>query len=113
MYALRRFGRPVPKVPAISTCHLKIKRPSGRHRLSGGAARRNLSRQYCWPLQGHRANHYADTYVLGTVLLATVLFFCGIVPQFPELRTKVFLLSMAVLLLIFDFSKILMLPRAP
>jgi hypothetical protein len=61
---------------------------------------------------GHRANHYADTYVLGTVLLATVLFFCGIIPQFQEVRVRLGLLGMAVLLLIFGLSKILVLPRA-
>jgi hypothetical protein len=61
---------------------------------------------------GHRANHYADTYVLGTVLLATVLFFCGIVQQFLEFRTRVLLLGIAVLLLTFGLSKILVLPRA-
>jgi len=61
---------------------------------------------------GHRANHLADTYVLGTVLLATVLFFCGIVQQFKEFGTRVFLLSVAVLLLVFALSKILVLPRA-
>jgi hypothetical protein len=62
---------------------------------------------------GHRANHYADTYVLGTVLLATVLFFCGIIPQFQEFRVRLGLLGMAVLLLIVGLSKILVLPRAP
>jgi hypothetical protein len=61
---------------------------------------------------GHRANHYADTYVLGTVLLATVLFFCGIIPQFQEFRVRLGLLGMAVLLLIVGLSKILVLPRA-
>jgi hypothetical protein len=61
---------------------------------------------------GHRANHIADTYVLGTVLLATVLFFCGIVQQFRGFRTRVFLLGLAVLLLIFGLSKILVLPVA-
>jgi hypothetical protein len=61
---------------------------------------------------GHRANHYADTYVLGTVLLATVLFFCGILPQFGDFRARVFLLGIAVLLLLFGLSKILVLPRA-
>ena len=61
---------------------------------------------------GHRANHYADTYVLGTVVLATVLFFCGIVQQFTEFRTRVFLLGMAILLLMFGLSRILVLPRA-
>jgi hypothetical protein len=35
------------------------------------------------------------------VLLATVLFFCGIVQQFTEFRTRVFLLGVAVLLLMF------------
>lgn len=61
---------------------------------------------------GHQANHVADTYVLGTVVLATVLFFCGIVQQFTEFRTRVFLLGVAVLLLTFGLSKILVLPRA-
>ena len=62
---------------------------------------------------GHRANHFADTYVLGTVLLAMVLFFCGIVPQFQEFRFRLGLLGIAVLLLIVGLSKILVLPRAP
>ena len=62
---------------------------------------------------GHRANHYADTYVLGTVMLATVLFFCGIIPQFQDFRIRLGLLGLAVLLLIFGLSKILVLPRAP
>jgi hypothetical protein len=61
---------------------------------------------------GYRANHYADTYVLGTVVFATVLFFCGIVQQFREFRTRIFLLGIAVLLLMFGLSKILVLPRA-
>ena len=61
---------------------------------------------------GHRANHIADTYVLATVVLATVLFFCGIVQQFKEFRTRVVLLGLAVLLLVFGFSKILVLPVA-
>ena len=61
---------------------------------------------------GHRANHIADTYVLGTVLLATVLFFCGIVQQFQEFRVRIALLGMAVLLLISGLSKVLVLPRA-
>jgi len=46
------------------------------------------------------------------VLLATVLFFCGIVQQFKEFGTRVFLLSVAVLLFVFALSKILVLPRA-
>jgi hypothetical protein len=61
---------------------------------------------------GHRANHIADTYVLGTVLLATVLFFCGIVQQFQEFPVRIALLGMAVLLLISGLSKVLVLPRA-
>jgi hypothetical protein len=61
---------------------------------------------------GHRANHIADTYVLGTVLLATVLFFCGIVQQFKEFRTRVFLLTLAVLLFTLGLSRILVLPVA-
>ena len=61
---------------------------------------------------GHRANHYADIYVLGTVVLATVLFFCGIVQQFTEFRTRAFLLSVAILLLMFGLSRIAVLPRA-
>ena len=61
---------------------------------------------------GHRANHYADTYVLGTVVFATVLFFCGIVQQFRDIRIRVFLLSVAILLLMFGLSKILVLPSA-
>ena len=62
---------------------------------------------------GHRANHYADTYVLGTVLLAMVLFFCGIIPQFQDFRIRLGLLGMGVLLLILGLSKVLVLPRAP
>ena len=61
---------------------------------------------------GYRANHYADTYVLGTVVFATVLFFCGIVQQFRDIRIRVFLLSVAILLLMFGLSKILVLPSA-
>lgn len=61
---------------------------------------------------GHRANHYADNYVLGTVVLATVLFFCGIIPQFSDFRFRVALLGIAILLLMFGLSKILVLPRA-
>jgi hypothetical protein len=61
---------------------------------------------------GHRANHYADTYVLGTVVLATAMFFCGIVQQFRDFHTRVFLLAMAILLLLFGLSKVLVLPRA-
>jgi len=62
---------------------------------------------------GHRANHYADTYVLGTVLLAIVLFFCGIIPQFQDFRIRVGLLGMAIVLLILGLSRVLVLPRAP
>jgi hypothetical protein len=61
---------------------------------------------------GHRANHYADSYVRGTVMLATVLFFCGILQQFDDFRARVFLLGMAILLLLFGLSKILVLPTA-
>jgi hypothetical protein len=61
---------------------------------------------------GHHANHIADTYVLGTVLLATVLFFCGIVQQFRGFRIRVFLLSLALLLFVFGLSRILVLPVA-
>jgi hypothetical protein len=61
---------------------------------------------------GHEANHYADNYVLSTVVFAVVLFFCGIVPQFSDFRLRVALLGIGVLLLIFGLSKILVLPRA-
>jgi hypothetical protein len=61
---------------------------------------------------GHRANHYADSYVLCTVMLAIVLFFCGIIQQFAEFRTRAILLGMAMLLLIFGLSRMLVLPRA-
>lgn len=61
---------------------------------------------------GHQANHYADNYVLGTVVLATVLFFCGIIPQFSDFRLRVALLGIAILLLMFGLSKVLVLPRA-
>ena len=61
---------------------------------------------------GLHANHTADTYVLGTVLLATVLFFCGIIPQFEDLRIRFALIGMGAILLIFGLSKILVLPRA-
>ena len=37
---------------------------------------------------------------------------CGIVQQFKEFRTRVVLLGLAVLLLVFGFSKILVLPVA-
>jgi hypothetical protein len=84
----------------------------GYHTEHGERARDLESQSKALFEAGHRANHTADTYVLGTVLLATVLFFCGIVQQFKELRTRVFLLSIAVLLLLFGLSKILVLPRA-
>lgn len=61
---------------------------------------------------GHEANHYADNYVLSTVVFAVVLFFCGIVPQFSDFRLRVALLGIGVLLLIFGLSKILVLPSA-
>jgi hypothetical protein len=61
---------------------------------------------------GHRANHFADSYVLCTVMLAIVLFFCGIIQQFVEFRTRAILLGMAMLLLIFGLSRVLVLPRA-
>jgi hypothetical protein len=61
---------------------------------------------------GHDANHYADSYVLGTVVFAVVLFFCGIVPQFTDFRLRLVLLGMGMLLLLFGLSKILVLPRA-
>ena len=61
---------------------------------------------------GHEANHYADSYVLGTVVFAVVLFFCGIVPQFSDFRLRIALLSIGLLLLIFGLSRILVLPRA-
>lgn len=61
---------------------------------------------------GHKANHYADGYVLGTVVFAVVLFFCGIVTQFSDFRLRIVLLGIGMLLLIFGLSRILMLPRA-
>jgi hypothetical protein len=61
---------------------------------------------------GHEANHNADSYVLGTVVFAAVLFFCGIVPQFSDFRLRVILLGTGVLLLLFGLSRILVLPRA-
>jgi len=61
---------------------------------------------------GHRANHIADTYVLGTVLLATVLFFCGLVQQFRGFRARVFVLGWDVLVQDVGLSKILVLPVA-
>ena len=60
----------------------------------------------------HEANHYADSYVLGTVVFAVVLFFCGIVPQFSDFRLRFVLLGIGILLLIFGLSRILVLPRA-
>jgi hypothetical protein len=61
---------------------------------------------------GHRANHYADTYVQGTVVLAIVLFFCGITQQFQYFRTRVVLLGLSTLLLVYGLSRVLVLPRA-
>jgi hypothetical protein len=65
-----------------------------------------------WFTAGHEANHYADNYVLGTVVFAVVLFFCGIVPQFSDFRLRVALLGIGMLLLLFGLSRILILPRA-
>jgi len=61
---------------------------------------------------GHEANHYADSYVLSTVVFAVVLFFCGIIPQFSDFRLRVALLGIGMLLLMFGLSKILVLPGA-
>jgi hypothetical protein len=61
---------------------------------------------------GHRANHYADAYVQGTVVLAMVLFLCGITQQFQDFRLRLVLLGISVLLLVYGLSKILPLPRA-
>jgi hypothetical protein len=61
---------------------------------------------------GHRANHYADTYVQATVVLAMVLFFSGIMQQFHHYRARLVLLGLATLLLVYGLSKVLVLPRA-
>jgi hypothetical protein len=61
---------------------------------------------------GYEANHYADSYVLGTVIFSTVLFFCGITQQFREFQVRIALLGMATLLLVLGTSKVLVLPRA-
>lgn len=61
---------------------------------------------------GHTANHHADTYVQGTVVLAMVLFFCGIVQQFRYFGARLVLLGLATLFLVYGLSKILVLPRA-
>ena len=61
---------------------------------------------------GHEANHHADTYVLGTVLLSTVLFFCGILQQFHDARVRYVLLGIAACLFVFGLSRIIVLPRA-
>jgi hypothetical protein len=84
----------------------------GYHNEHGQHARDVESQSKALFETGHRANHIADTYVLSTVLLATVLFFCGIVQQFKEFRTRIFLLGMAVLLLVVGLSKIMVLPMA-
>jgi hypothetical protein len=83
------------------------------YRSEHGQQARDLERQSKALFEkGHHANHVADTYVLGTVLLATVLFFCGIVQQFKVFRTRVFLLALALLLFVFGLSRILVLPVA-
>ena len=83
------------------------------YRTKRGQEARDLERQSESLFEaGHRANHVADTYVLGTVLLATVLFFCGIVQQFKDFRTRVFLLTLALIIFIFGLSRILVLPVA-
>jgi hypothetical protein len=61
---------------------------------------------------GHRANHVADTYIQGTVVLAMVLFFCGITQQFQDFRVRLVLLGLSTVLLVYGLSKILPLPRA-
>lgn len=60
---------------------------------------------------GHRANHFADTYIQGTVVLAMMLFFCGITQQFQDFQLRLILLGVATLLLLYGLSKILLLPR--
>jgi hypothetical protein len=83
------------------------------YRTEHGERARDLEKQSKALFEaGHRANHIADTYVLATVLLATVLFFCGIVQQFQESRTRIFLLTLAVVLFVFGLSRILVLPVA-
>lgn len=59
---------------------------------------------------GHEANHHADSCVLGTVVFAVVLFFCGIVPQFSDFRLRIVLLGIGMLLWLFGSSRILVLP---
>ena len=61
---------------------------------------------------GRQANHYADLYSQGTVVLAMVLFFCGITQKFQEFRFRLVLLGLSMLLFVYGLSKVLPLPRA-
>jgi len=61
---------------------------------------------------GHLAGHNANTYVLGTVLIATALFCCGIAQLLRALTARVVVLGLATLLLMFALSLMVVIPRA-
>lgn len=59
----------------------------------------------------HRANHIADTYLLATVMLASVLFFGGVATKFKHPDVRVFLLILGGLNLVGAIVGVVLLPK--
>jgi hypothetical protein len=60
--------------------------------------------------QGIAANQIGDRYVLNTVILALVLFFSGLVSNFKLLFVRMTLIAMALALLAYGMSRLLVYP---
>lgn len=59
----------------------------------------------------HHANHIADTYLLATVMLASVLFFAGVATKFKHADVRFFLLFLGVLNLVGAIAGVILLPK--
>lgn len=59
----------------------------------------------------HRVNHNADTYLLATVMLASVLFFAGVATKFKHADIRFFLLLLGVLNLGGAIVGVVLLPK--
>ena len=59
----------------------------------------------------HRANHNADTYLLATVMLASVLFFAGVATKFKHSDVRFFLLFLGGLNLVGAIAGVVLLPK--
>lgn len=59
----------------------------------------------------HRANHNADTYLLATVMLASVLFFAGVATKFKHPDVRFFLLILGGLNLMGAVAGVVLLPK--